>query len=60
MKIQNFVVNHESWPVKLNPAGVCEAGRSGSEKLKKCPTPAPAVLWFCECSWKKTIKKQII
>ena len=25
---------------------VCEAGGSGSEELKKCPTPSPAVLWL--------------
>ena len=25
---------------------VCEAGGSGSEKLKKCPPPSFAVLWF--------------
>ena len=24
----------------------CEAGGSGSEELKKCPPPSPAVLWF--------------
>ena len=25
---------------------VCEAGGCGSEELKKCPSPSPAVLWF--------------
>ena len=24
----------------------CEAARSGSEELKKCPAPSSAVLWF--------------
>ena len=33
---------------------VCEAGKSGSEELKKCPPPFPAVLWLVNAREKRT------
>ena len=27
-------------------SSVCEVGEIGSEELKKCPPPSPAVQWF--------------
>ena len=39
---------------------VCEAGGSGSEKLKKCPPLFPAALWFvngCERKPREKMEK---
>ena len=34
---------------------ICEAGGNGSEELKKCPPPSPAVLWFVNICERKPI-----
>ena len=31
---------------RLMSKSVCEAGGNGSEELKKCPPPSPAVQWL--------------
>ena len=37
---------------------VCEAGASGSEELKKCPPPSPAVMWFVNIRERKARYKK--
>ena len=48
--VSKHVLGNQRFPVRVQLLpmcrGICEAGGSGSEELKKCPSPSLAVLWF--------------